>query len=335
MKSANATENTEEMFFSPTQNVTLTTQPTFYSIVFDVPFESENGWLELIPIPAPNAEGNIQNLTIYYDGLVLAEGERKGSPQFDPPSAQAGTWGGQPFHNLVRNPSAEVAWLRLSPQAERILGKIFSQSSPSVFIASLQDWQGASQYYRSSASNLFQTFWATTARAHVYPLGGQSIYKILQWITAVGLIGVFVATLRSFRRLPWPMLVFMGMALTSIWGLTLARGGAELLSPNHIIPWARYAFPTAISTALLLCVGWWESLRWLGRWFKISSRQQALIFIAFLVGLDILVLLSIARYFYWKSEQEYIFLFITLLLAVFLGIREMKTLFHPVVTKDG
>ena len=332
MTSASAAENAEELFFSPAQSVTLTTTPVFYSIVFDVPFEAENGWLELIPFPVSSAEGDGQNVTIYYDGLVLAEGEREGSPQFDTPSAQAGTWGGQPFHNFARNPSAESAWLRLTPQAERIMGKIFSQGNSSVFIASLQDWQGTSQYYRVSASSLFQTFWAATARGHVHPLGKQLVYEILQWITALGLIGAFAAILRSFRRLPWPMLVFLGMALIGIWGLTLARGGVELLIPNNVIPWVRYAFPAAIPTALLLCVGWRENLRWIGGWFKISSRQQARIFIAFLVGLDIFALLGIARYFYWKNGEEYFILFIVLLLAVWLGFNLLDKKSPPPLT---
>jgi len=81
-----------------------------------------------------------------------------------------------------------------------------------------------------------------------------------------------------------------------------------------------------------LCVGWRENLRWIGGWFKISSRQQARIFIAFLVGLDIFALLGIARYFYWKNGEEYFILFIALLLAVWLGFNLLDKKSPPPLT---
>lgn len=300
----------DDVAYSPAKVVSLTTTPIFHTLTFDVPYEAESGWLELIP--ALTEEG--QDVHIYYDGLVLVEGARNGIPHFDDPLALTGTWDGQPFQNRLRGASAESAWFWLNPWFERTLSKALSGAFPvgsfDVFLASLQDWPGKGIYYRSVASSLLRTFWAQLARNKVSLLGAPSSYEILQWFTALGVVGAVVLLWRKARFVPWAEVTILGLSLVSVWGATVARGGIELLSRSPTIPWARYAFPAIIPTALLLCAGWWEGLNWLGRWRRLSPHQQSMIFITFLLCLDIFALLSIAKYFYWKKGQDYVLLFV-------------------------
>ncbi|MFO3797014.1 MAG: hypothetical protein ACK8QZ_06975, partial [Anaerolineales bacterium] len=314
-----------DVAYSPAQSVSLTTTPTFHALTFDVPYEAESGWLELIP--ALN-EREVQDVHIYYDGLVLAEGARNGIPHCDDPSARAGTWDGQPFRNQLRGASAESAWFWLNPWFERTLSKALSNAFPvgsfDVFLASLQDWPGKGIYYRSVISTLLQTFWAQPARNKVSLLGAPSSYEILQWFTGLGVLGAILLIWRKARFIPWAEAAILGLSLVSVWGATVARGGIELLSRSPAIPWARYAFPAIIPTALLLCTGLWEGLRWLGRWRRLSSPQQSMIFITFLLCLDIFALLSIAKYFYWKKGQDYVLLFIPAAILLYKALTSIR-----------
>jgi hypothetical protein len=306
--------------YSPVQTVSLTTVPVFYSITFDVPSDAERGWLELIPAPS-GSEG--QNVRIYYDGLILTEGARDGVPRFDDPFAQSGTWDGQPFQNRLRGASAESAWIWLNPLIGRVLSKA-ALGSLDVFLASLQDWAGNRAYYQSVVSTLFRTFWAQPARNKVSLLGAPASYEVLQWLTALAMAGVIILLSRKAHSIPWAEVVFLSLSLASVWGATVVRGGGELLVIQPLIPWARYAFPAIIPTALLLCAGWWEGLHGLGRWMKSAPWQPGVIFVAFMLSLDIFALLSVTRYFYWKEGQEYIFLFLLMVFLLYLAIASIR-----------
>lgn len=312
-----AAAQSEPWVTSPSQVVTLGASPTFYSVTFTLPDEIESGWVELIPFPVGSEAGEA---TIFYDGLVLVAGKRDGAPEFDSSSAQSGAWDGKPFDNLLRNPSAESTWIRLTPFGEKIFGRVFTAGEPSVFIASIQDWRGTRQYYAGMLNSLFETFWAKPAVSKVSLLGAPASYNFLKWVTAFGLAGAFALLLRKFKQAHFSMSFFLGMILVSVWGLTIARGGIEVTKSYGVLPWARYAFPAAIPTAFLLCAGWWEGLRWLGGRVNLSARAQAQAFIAFMISVNCLALLSIARFFHWKSGQDDLLWFIILFLVAWLGL---------------
>lgn len=303
----------DDVAYSPSQTIFLTTTPTFYKLTFDVPFEAESGWLELIP--ALSEEG--QDVHIYYDGVVLTDGARSGIPHFDDSFARAGVWDGQPFQNHLRGPSAESAQLWLNPWFVHTLSKTFRSAFPvgsfDVFLASLQDWPGSKIYYRGVASTLFQTFWAQLARNKVALPGAPSSYEVLQWLTALQVLGAIVFMWRQRRLIPWAEATVLGLSLGGIWGAAIARGGGELLSRFPTIPWARYAFPAIVPSSIVLCAGWREVTRWL----KLSPHRQNLIFIVFMLTLDVFALLGAARYFYWQRGEEYLVLYIPVALMFY------------------
>ncbi len=307
--------------YSPSQRISVTTKPTFYLVNFRIPYAAENGWLEIKPSPAL---GNKSEIHVYFDGVVLAEGTYTGIPQFTDPFAQSGIWDGQPFRNQVRSASAEFAWLWINPSFHKIIqGKEEFPFAPNVLLASLQDWPAQNAYYRNVLSKLLWTFWGRPARDKVNLPGAPLIYEVLQWITALGLIGAAMFLWRKRHFIPWTEIMVLGLILISSWGATAIRGGGSLLDRHPLVPWARYALPAIIPTALLLCVGWREILTQLGHILKLSLWQQNLIFVIFMFTLDLFALLGIARYFYWKEGQDYTFLFLLVIFLLYLVLRPL------------
>lgn len=313
-----AAAQSEPWFISPSQRITPGSAPAFYSVTFTIPLEAEGGWVELIPFPG---DGEAGEAVVYYDGIVMAAGKHTGAPEFDSASARTGAWNGKSFDNLIRNPSGESEGARLTPIGENILGRVFTAGEPSVFVASIQDWRGTRQYYAGMLNSLFETFWGRPAANRVDLLGAPRTYAALRWVSALALIAAFFLAARKFKQLPRTILFFLGMSLVSVWGLTLARGGIEVVKSYGVLPWARYAFPAAVPTALLLCAGWRELLRWLGGRAGLSARGQAHVFIAFMLSVDIIAILSLVRSYYWMTGQDYLFWFAVLFAGTALGLR--------------
>lgn len=300
-----------EVAYSPSKTITLTATPTFYALTFEVPSEAEYGWLELPPISGK------EEVHVYYDGLVLVEGVRTGTPHFNDLSAQSGVWDGQPFQNRLRGASAESAQLYFNPLLLRVLkrwGGVYAD--PNIFLASLQDWSARGDYYRAAGSTLFRTFWAYLAANKLKILGGAYSYEIAQWYTYSGIVGAIVLLWRKRRVVQWAELTVLALVMIGVWGLAIARGGVELLIHYPVVPWARYAFPAIIPTALLLCAGWWEVMRWLRRLFNLSPKQLTLFFICAMLTWNFFALLSVAKYFYWDKYPELEYALLLLLVTI-------------------
>ncbi len=301
-------ETKEGTVVTPNESVSLTSDPVFVSATAFIPNDTARMLLVLHPALT-------QDATLYYDGVtLLVGGETEGAPHFTDSLAKHGFWGDHPFTNLARNASAETAWFWINPAISQRLSDKFSLA---IFIASLQDRQGTAWYYRDALQTLFRTFWSNLARDKAGLPGAPFSSNVLEVVTALSLPGILMLLWRTRRLVLWSMLFFLGMAVFSLWALALARGAGTLGLPIHNLtyPWARYAFPAIIPTALLLCAGWWEGLRRLGRILKLSPWQQGALFVAFMLVLDLFALLGVAMYFYWKEGQQYAFL---LLLTAFL-----------------
>ncbi len=305
--------------YSPAKTVNLTTSPLFFSTTILIPNDTERMTLYLQPALQQGV-----SVAYYYDGVTLLVGEiTTGEPYFTDAFASRGTWAGQPFENLVRNASAEGARFRINPV---ISLKVFSYLNPDpfpkesldVFIASLQDRQGAGWYYYDMLTTQLRTFWGSLARDKVGLLGYSLTYRFLGLISLLSLPGLLAFTWHKRKVLPWVALFIMGVDLAGIWGLVMIRGGGTLHYPDPVFTWARYAFPAIIPTSLLLCVGWLEGLGLLGRLFHISTSVQHIAFLAFMLGLDIFALVSLAYYFYWHQGQEHLLLLILLPVTIFL-----------------
>lgn len=281
--------------FQAVQKVWVGTKPAFYAFRASFPNEAVRGWVTVSSL----AEVSVTPVTIYLDGLVLAEGEfpLNQHPQWDDVDGRSGTWGGQAFTNLLRNASAEQAGLRLRPWVDcwgvRLLP---DRGRPSLVLYSLTDWMGTGWYYRAAFPHLFRTFTARFGWGQV-PLLGREPYRYLAITVLLGLLGSFLVRWHEVRHWPWEKLGLLGLSMVLLWGMALARGAVYLFHQPYI-PVARYALPSIIPTLMLLCLGWYRLGSCLGRLLCIPNKFGYLIYPALLAGWDVFSWISLWRYYH-------------------------------------
>jgi hypothetical protein len=301
-------------YFPPLRQVVkLGTEPAFFAYQLELPADSEH----IIIALQPGLKAG-QNILFYYDGIVLALGGRPLDeiPRFTQPDGSQGEWGGQPFTNLIRNPSAEDAGPRIYQRLDD-LGAHFlpDNTRPSMFLSSLFDWSATGFFYKLSAGLLLKRFWAVFGWAQIL-LRSQRVYTWLSAITLAGMVGAGLAGLRRQRRLPWDLVFVLGFMVMVTWGLALVRGTSFLYYTHLYYTVARHGYPVIIPTLLCLILGWREDVwvvEWLwhllGKKFHISDRITGFVQSIFTrrLGLAVYVLLFLALDFYsiWSIASYY------------------------------
>ena len=276
------------------QAVFLTQEPAFYAFHAQMDPGTQRLWMSVDTRRAP------EGVTIYFDGFVLVEGERprQEQPVFAGSRGMQGEWGGQPFTNLLRNPSMESAGLRLRPWADDLGVRLLpDQSRPSLLLASAFDRPGAGWIYRLSAERMLRTFWGLFGWAHV-PYLGHKPYRVFAAVTLALVAGAAWGLLRRRSRLSGELALLLGLALALPWAAALVRGMIYLAIPHVYLPVARYAFPAAIPTAMLLALGGWEILRLPWRGKARGGRLAGLAYLALFAALDVYAFASLMRYYY-------------------------------------
>lgn len=304
--------NTPSQNFS--QSIEVGREPKFYAFSVKMPEDAERTWVTL----SNRFSSKIQAGIIYYDGLVLVEGERPihEPPQFNSPDGAVGVWGGQPFINLIRNPSGETAWPRVRPIFDDLGARVLPDNTrPSLILTSIIDWSASNFLYINSAQRLFNTFWAWFGWGHI-PLmdGNRFLYQFLLLFTFVVGFGTVIGIVRRRRAIRWDIVLILGMSLIFSWGITWLRGPVYLAVPHIYLPVARHAYPSIISVVLVICFGWLEICYRLDNGLRRISKDregllaalnrglpnnlQYIIFFAIFVVLDLLSVVSIGRYYY-------------------------------------
>ena len=245
--------------------------PRFFAFTFTPQGNTAITWVELAPGAGASATTPLE---IFYDGLVLTAGDHAAAP---PPDAESQTWGGTPYQNLLRNPSAERGWVYLRPWADALMTRLFAdykgQRHFSFTLYTLLDWPSSGWYYRAVATILLRSFWARFGWGHVPLLAGPWLgkpYRLLAAVTLLGLGGVPLALWQRRRRLaelPWGRLSVLAAATGLVWGMTLVRGATYVLV-RFFSPVARYAYPAIIPTMFFLTLGW---LAW---WHPVERRLR-------------------------------------------------------------
>jgi hypothetical protein len=273
--------------------IEVSTEPEFYAFSAVLPAEYASAQIILLPWGAtPGKETRV-----YYDGIVLAEGERPDDapPVFYDREGQQGEWGGERFANLARNGSANRGWLRMRPELEKRLDSFFPDK-PSYIFAALGDLHGSAWYHTNTGRYLFHTFWGMFGWGNV-PLYGFHPYRILGLFTGLGLIGAAVITARKWNTLPLPALLLLALSAATIWFFAWFRGISSI-TWIIFIPSARYAYPAFIATVLPLAAGWYEILRLTAQGLSIRPHLARGFYLLFFILLDLAALIGIARYFY-------------------------------------
>jgi hypothetical protein len=116
--------------------------------------------------------------------------------------------------------------------------------------------------------------------------------------TLSGLTGALAAFWRKRKEIiHWDVFLFLGLALIGIWGAAFLRGLSSVLEGRNLIPVARYAYPVIIPTMLILNSGWFEVIRWIEKYLKISQKVLLGMLILCFILLDILSVYSIYQYY--------------------------------------
>lgn len=281
------------------QPVQIGTSPAFFSFSTTI---AENAKLVRVNLSLESQE-NEEKITLFYDGLVLAEGAhpQDEAPDFADASAQQGTWGGKSFDNLLRNASVERGGPRFQPWVEKTLPESILRSSPAPAWAlnSVLDWQWSGRYYQEAADYLLSTFWAKFGWGHIpiLPFTDQ-FYFFLTFLTLVGVGGAIAGLLRRGLDQPWALFLFLGLAAIGIWGQTFLRGIQDLAAGVAYIPPARYAYPVIVPSLLVLNAGWLEVAYFLQRWAHLSPRLKYWVYALFFLVLDIASLSTVIHYYY-------------------------------------
>jgi hypothetical protein len=273
-------------------------RPVFWA--YNTTFQpvADRAWVSIVSLEDPTGGPT----EVYLDGLVLAPGLHPTSspPEFTEADGLEGTWGGMPFENILRNPSVEQTWPRVRSWFNQLGARLFfdyGRTDPSRALYTVLDWRAAGWYYLSSSRILFRTFWAKFGWGNV-PLLGNKPYQSLFIVTLLGVLGMFLAFFRRWRRLPYAVITILAAGLIIVWSLALLRGSNYMLAAAPVyFPVARYGFPAVIPSMLFLTVGWAEVLFEVQRLFKLPVLTSGFLFIAFFTGLDLFSILSIKVFF--------------------------------------
>ncbi|MFC2054633.1 hypothetical protein ACFLV7_10130, partial [Chloroflexota bacterium] len=299
-------------FGKNSQTILVTKEPQFIAFQVDIPENTNRVWVSL----APTKSNISESAQIYFDGIVLAAGR---NPLDEPPiftheDGSVGTWGGEPFENLIRNGSAEKSGFRFRSEVDNLGSRFLGDNTnPSLLITSLIDYPGAGYYYKATVLRLFRTFWSKFGWGHVH-LRIYNAYLSLAIVSTLGVLGAIIGMVRMWPDLRWEVLFLLGIVFLISWGATFVRGATYLGLGHLYFPVGRNAYPVIIPSMLIFCFGWLEIIRLIRDFsrfvvtqFKLSNRfdaipellslpqvQIAILFVFFLI-LDAVSVFSIMK----------------------------------------
>jgi len=125
-----------------------------------------------------------------------------------------------------------------------------------------------------------------------------------------------------------PEIFFLAGVLLVIWIPTFFRGTYWVFYFVPLVPYARYAFPAFIPTALLICTGCLEALQWVRVRFALPESFPVLAFSAFMAGLACYAIFSFGGHFYpWLLNVSYLVFFLAVISIFFIVLRGYAA--HP------
>lgn len=281
----------------------LNQNPRFIASVVQIPEQQDRLqlWLRTTSVEDRGA-------TIYISGIVLVEGVRPvdNPPTFDNSSGSTGIWGDQPFVNLARNAQFQSVWPYLKPQFFRLISAKIQDLLPfhiSSFIAEFLDLPGTAWYTQTTSKVIFESFWAKFGWGQISLLSDVTWlrpYRLLFAITFLGIAGALVIGYKVAKPNGNAFIFLIFVTGTTIIVALLygvyTMGGA--LRYRTYFPTARYIFPAVIPIALFLVIGWQALMTWVINKIKLPSQVSTIMYLGFLIVLDLYSFLSVLSYFH-------------------------------------
>lgn len=266
-------------FTEVSRPVTVTTEPVFVAWTYDVPPRTD-----VIQYSLFHRTGDEPALRIYLSRPFVIEGTFPADtqPVFDGTAAAAGTWAGQHFTNLLRNPSGEQIWPHLRPIFQRALSQVMPRP-PAQMLPALFDWSLSWPFLlQTVAPSLLSGIFTRLAWGHV-ALQGVAWTFLFQAIGLVAFLGVLRWWAARRPRQPGvrPVLVLLAITTLLVWVNALIWPLPMVTWALPAVPATRYVFPSIVPMALLLAGGWWAL------WPRAYRRHGTLAFVALMLLVNI------------------------------------------------
>ena len=150
-------------------------------------------------------------------------------------------------------------------------------------------------------------------------MAGGYAYAFLQMVSLFSALGVLHHGLRARSLFLRPEIFFLAGVLLLIWIPAFFRGTYWVFYFVPLVPYARYAFPAFIPTALVICVGLLEALRWLQACYALRESFPTIAFSALIGGLACYAIFSFGGYFYpGVMSTGYLVYFIAVIIIIFI-----------------
>lgn len=286
--------NQQEVILTHPVNIGPT--PQFIASHYDLPDLNTRYNLLLDPSDPPDGSQPV----VYYSGIILANGmlPTNQPPIFTTRDGNQGIWGGTAFRNLARNTFVANKWPSPRTDFVNIIAPRLNLGSIELtqVIDTLLDFRYTSWYFRMTAVQIFETFWAKFGWAQIR-LTSKWAYYVLLVFTLAGVLGGLIAAIRHRRMLNFVLLTFGGLVLASVAAFAVLYNLTYASVIFHaFIPVARYIFPAILLIAIILNIGWLELTS-----LALPGRQNSRLYaysvytISFLV-LDLYSLYSLVYY---------------------------------------
>ncbi|MGB0383970.1 MAG: hypothetical protein ACPGWR_04020 [Ardenticatenaceae bacterium] len=275
-------------FIAVGEPIHVSTTPTFFAHSYWIP---EKTAVVYYAFWAKSLEPREEPLQLYLNGAFLIPGEW--SEQL---ASSVNTY---PFlpdvvqeNNLVRNPSGEQSWLHLRLWVNRALER-YARRSPTYLFHAMQDVPKNGPFLLGViAPWLLNDFFSAFAWGHVR-LEGAFWFKllvVLLALTAVGCLKWLIQSRFARNAFLWPALFSLAL-VASVVLLNALLWPLPFRSAKVQFPSSRYLYVAIIPIALFLAGGWWAL------WPQAYRRQGTLLWIAFLVLLNMISIMTIYSFY--------------------------------------
>jgi len=271
------------------ERLTLTSKPTFYSFLVNIPTPVNLAWMQIFPTTNP---GN----HTYWDGFILVDGDlstSKVEPQFVDSKAEKIQWGAVELTNFIKNGSGETGWSIFSNIARNLFGNKVRISSSSIW--SFLDYRSNGWYLRTALNHIIRSFWAVFGWSHIY-LTGKNPYLVFKILLSLSALGWFSRILAKKKEAISPNILFLLLFFGSQLAIVLLRGAGTWFS-HLLVPAARYFYPAIVPTVILIVGGWYFDFRPLFDKIRIPGWLQAGFYLLVFISIDIWSILTIYRFY--------------------------------------